>query len=126
MFGLFTRFGAILSTILSLQMFIGLSTTDWYWTYGMIVLLGLFLTTVPAGRPYEQIEKTTLDVVHITRDGRDGSKTPAQAIEYFRELAAIGIDQAIFSMPNVYDLDVFDLLATDVIPQVSQIPVAGR
>jgi F420-dependent oxidoreductase-like protein len=77
-------------------------------------------------RPYEQIEKTTLDVVHITRDGRDGSKTPAQAIEYFRELAAIGIDQAIFSMPNVYDLDVFDLLATDVIPQVSQIPVAGR
>ncbi len=50
MLGLFSRFGAILSTILALQLYVGLSTTDWYWTYGTIVLLGLFLTTVPAGR----------------------------------------------------------------------------
>jgi uncharacterized membrane protein YphA (DoxX/SURF4 family) len=50
MFGLFTRFGAILGCILSIQMYIGLSTTDWYWTYGMLVLLCLFLTAVPAGR----------------------------------------------------------------------------
>jgi F420-dependent oxidoreductase-like protein len=78
------------------------------------------------GRPYEQIEKTTLDSVHISRDGRDGSMTPAQAIEYFRELAAMGIDQAIFNMPNVYDLDVLDLIGDEVIPAVSQIPVAGR
>lgn len=78
------------------------------------------------GRPYEQIEKTTLDTVNITRDGRDGSMTPPQAIEYFRELAAMGIDQAIFNMPNVYDLDVLDLIGDEVIPEVSQIPVAGR
>jgi F420-dependent oxidoreductase-like protein len=78
------------------------------------------------GRPYEQIEKTTLDTVHITRDGRGDSMRPAQAIEYFRELAAMGIDQAIFNMPNVYDLDVLDLIGDEVIPAVSQIPVAGR
>jgi hypothetical protein len=38
----------------------------------------------------------------------------------------MGIDQAIFNMPNVYDLDVLDLIGDEVIPAVSQIPVAGR
>jgi F420-dependent oxidoreductase-like protein len=78
------------------------------------------------GRPYEQIEKTTLNTVHITRDGRGDSMTPRQAIEYFREQAAMGIDQAIFNMPNVYDLDVLDLIGDEIIPEVSQIPVEGR
>jgi F420-dependent oxidoreductase-like protein len=78
------------------------------------------------GRPYEQIEKTTLSVISLSRDGRNGSMTPAAAIEYFASLAALGIDQAIFSMPNVYDLDVFDLFATEVIPAVEKIAVAGR
>jgi hypothetical protein len=38
----------------------------------------------------------------------------------------MGIDQAIFSLPNVYEPEVFDLLATEVIPQAEKIPVAGR
>jgi len=50
LFGVFTRLGAILSTVLALQLYIGLSTSEWYWTYGTIVLLGFALTTVPAGR----------------------------------------------------------------------------
>jgi F420-dependent oxidoreductase-like protein len=78
------------------------------------------------GRPYTDIEKTTLGTLHITRDGRDNSYTPEAAIEYFRELAAIGIDQAIFNMPNVTDLEPFELLATEIIPIVEQIEVAGR
>ena len=78
------------------------------------------------GRPYEQIEKTTLDSFQLTRDGRDGTTTPAQAIEQFAELAAMGIDQAIFSLRNVHDLEPFDLLATEIVPVVEKIPVAGR
>jgi F420-dependent oxidoreductase-like protein len=78
------------------------------------------------GRPYEQIEKTALDSFHLTRDGRDGTTTPAQAIEQFAELAAMGIDQAIFSLRNVHDLEPFDLLATEIVPAVEKIPVAGR
>src|SRR5436190_18378289 len=41
MFGLFTRFGAILATILSLQLYVGLAYApgEWIWTYGMLVLL---------------------------------------------------------------------------------------
>ena len=50
MFGLFTRFGAILATILSLQLYVGLAYTGWIWTYGMLVLLALFLVAIPAGR----------------------------------------------------------------------------
>jgi len=78
------------------------------------------------GRPYEQIEKTTLDVMHITRDGKDGTMSPAAAIDYFADLASQGIDQAIFSMPNVTGLDVFDILATEIIPVVDKIQTSGR
>ncbi len=52
--------------------------------------------------------------------------TPAAALDFFAELASMGIDQAIFSLPNVYEPEVFDLLATEVIPQAEKIPVAGR
>ncbi len=78
------------------------------------------------GRPFSDIEKTTLDTLSITRDGRDNSLTPADAIQYFRDLAAIGIDHAIFNTPNVTDLELYDLLASEIIPVVEQIPVAGR
>lgn len=78
------------------------------------------------GRDYDDIEKTTLDSLQITRDGRDGTMSPQRAIEYFRGLAALGVDQAIFSLRNVSDLEPFDVLRTEIIPEVSRIPVAGR
>ena len=78
------------------------------------------------GRPYAEIEKTTLDVVRLSRDGSNGSLTPQAAIDYFGGLAELGVDQAIFSMPNVYDLEPFDLLATEIVPAVSKITPAGR
>ena len=53
-FGIFTRFGALLSVLLSLQLYLGLAFApgEWYWTYGMLVLLGLAVATVPAGRRF--------------------------------------------------------------------------
>jgi F420-dependent oxidoreductase-like protein len=78
------------------------------------------------GRPYEDIEKTTLNVMQFSRDGRNSTMSPPAAIEHFASLAAMGIDQAIFSMPNVYDLEPFDILATEIIPVVEKIQVAGR
>ena len=50
MFGLFTRAGAILGSLLALQLYVGLAYTEWIWTYGMLVLLCLVLTAIPAGR----------------------------------------------------------------------------
>lgn len=78
------------------------------------------------GRPYEQIEKTSLGAPQITREGGNGARTPKEAIAYFEWLAGLGFDQAIFSMPNVSDPEIFDLLAKEVIPVVEQLPVAGR
>jgi F420-dependent oxidoreductase-like protein len=78
------------------------------------------------GRPYEQIEKTTLDHIHITHDGHNGTFSPASVIAHFAELAALGIDQAIFSLPKEADLEFFDLLATEIVPVVEKIAVAGR
>ena len=73
------------------------------------------------GCPFEQIEKTSLDVLHLTRDGRNTTMTPAAAIEYFADLASMGIGQAIFSMPNDYDL-----LAIEIVSVVEKIQVADR
>jgi thiosulfate dehydrogenase (quinone) large subunit len=52
MFGVFTRFGAILGVILAAQLYVGLAYApgEWLWTYGMLVLLCLVLTAIPAGR----------------------------------------------------------------------------
>jgi F420-dependent oxidoreductase-like protein len=79
------------------------------------------------GRPYEQIEKSILETMHVSRDGRHGTVTPAAAIERCAYLASLGIDQVIFCMlAEYYDLETFDLLATEVIPAVEKLPVAGR
>jgi F420-dependent oxidoreductase-like protein len=78
------------------------------------------------GRPYEEIEKTSYIVLPVTRHGRDGTLSPAAAVDQLAGLAALGIDQAIFSIPNVSDPAAFDLLATEVIPEVTKVPVAGR
>jgi uncharacterized membrane protein YphA (DoxX/SURF4 family) len=50
LFGFFTRFGALLATVLSVQLYVGLAYSEWIWTYGMLVLLALLLVAVPAGR----------------------------------------------------------------------------
>lgn len=78
------------------------------------------------GRPYEQIEKTSLDTLRLSRDGRDGTLTSAAAIDYFGHLAGLGFDHALFSLPNVTDPDVFEQLGSEIIPQVEKIAVAGR
>jgi len=77
-------------------------------------------------RPYEQIEKTTIDHMHITRDGRNNSLSPNAAIDRLAELAELGIDQAIFSLINVEDPEAFDILPTRIVPEVEKLPVAGR
>lgn len=52
LFGLFSRFGALLAALLAIQLYIGLAYApgEWYWTYGMLVLLGIALAAIPSGR----------------------------------------------------------------------------
>ena len=78
------------------------------------------------GRPYEQIEKTSLSSLRFSRDGRDGTLTSAAAVDYFGHLAEMGFDQALFNTPDVINPDMYEQLATEVIPQVEKITPAGR
>jgi F420-dependent oxidoreductase-like protein len=78
------------------------------------------------GRPYTDIEKTTLNMLNLTRDGRNGTISPSQAIDLFAAQAALGVDQAIFSLTNVHELEPFDALANEIVPVVEKIAVAGR
>ncbi|HTD20254.1 MAG TPA: hypothetical protein VK667_12065 [Ktedonobacteraceae bacterium] len=50
--------------------------------------------------------------------------SPQAAIDCLADLTSEGFDQII--MPNVTDQDLFDLLATRIIPVVETITVAGR
>ena len=76
------------------------------------------------GRPYTDIEKTTLDSMYVTRNGAQGSMSPQQAIDQFGKLAELGIDQALISLPNVSHPDAFDVFRDEVAPAVHKIAVA--
>ena len=76
-------------------------------------------------RDYAEIEKTTLGRLTLSRNGGEGTETVDQAVQRFAEYAAIGIDQALFSLPNVSDEGVFDLVA-DLVRQLADVPVTGR
>jgi hypothetical protein len=87
------------------------------------------------GRPYSEIEKTTLGSMLVTPDGQPPPgmpplplpiRSPAQAIEWFHQLAELGTDHAIFSLLNVSAPDAFEVWATDIVPAVAKIVPAGR
>jgi alkanesulfonate monooxygenase SsuD/methylene tetrahydromethanopterin reductase-like flavin-dependent oxidoreductase (luciferase family) len=71
-------------------------------------------------RPYERIQKTTLYMAPIAHDGH----LDPVALDYIRALGKLGIDEVMIRFPA--DPAVFDLLATELIPAVENIPVAGR
>src|SRR5258708_5971518 len=65
-------------------------------------------------RPYEQIEKTTLRTVHLA----PGEMQAKDVIEKCRALADLGIQQAIFTMPNVHEIKPLETFAKEIIPAV--------
>ncbi|UCE96159.1 MAG: LLM class F420-dependent oxidoreductase [Candidatus Bathyarchaeota archaeon] len=90
------------------------------------------------GRPFNQIEKTTLGTVHlghselpnfIERKRRDGTsyrapvlKTAKSTIEHLKGLAKIGIDHAIFNMRCPLDeYNPLEIFQNEIIPTVSDL-----
>jgi alkanesulfonate monooxygenase SsuD/methylene tetrahydromethanopterin reductase-like flavin-dependent oxidoreductase (luciferase family) len=78
------------------------------------------------GRPYGEIEKTTLERLTLSRTAAPGAYTPNQSIEHFQQLDELGIDQAVIGLPNVLDDRVFDLLGSEIVPAVKKLVPAGR
>lgn len=67
------------------------------------------------GRDYAQIEKTTLDTVHLA----PGQMSAADVVEQCRALAGVGIQQAIFNMPNVHEIAPLETFGREIIPAVA-------
>lgn len=68
-----------------------------------------------AGRPYDDIEKTTLGTVHLG----EGQMTPGEVIDLCRTLAGLGISHAIFNIPNVHDIRPLEVFGREIIPAVA-------
>ncbi len=68
-----------------------------------------------AGRPYPTVTKTTIGLLPLSRDGRNGSLTPAAALDRLGRLAELGIEEHIICQPPD-DPAWFELLATEVMP----------
>ena len=63
-------------------------------------------------RDYGQIEKTTLGTAWLA----PGKQSSADLIKTCRELAAVGIDQAIFNLPNAHEIAPLETFGKEIIP----------
>lgn len=70
-----------------------------------------------AGRDYAEIEKTTLDTAYIA----PGQQSAADIIALCQALAGVGIQQAIFNMPNVHEIKPLDTFGREIIPLVASL-----
>ena len=77
------------------------------------------------GRDYAEIEKTTLGTLRLSSTGADGALTLDEAEDRFTALAGLGIDQALFSLPDVADPGVFESVA-ELTARLAPIVPAGR
>jgi alkanesulfonate monooxygenase SsuD/methylene tetrahydromethanopterin reductase-like flavin-dependent oxidoreductase (luciferase family) len=67
------------------------------------------------GRPFDEIERSTLQSVNVDRDGAAGAETPAQVTDRFGELGDAGAQHVLFSVRDVWRTDVLDLLGRTVL-----------
>lgn len=67
------------------------------------------------GRDYNEIEKTTLGTVHLA----EGQMNPQDVIGQCRGLAKIGVQHAIFNMPNVSEIKPLETFAREIIPELA-------
>ncbi|MFY9327852.1 MAG: LLM class F420-dependent oxidoreductase [Georgfuchsia sp.] len=67
------------------------------------------------GRDYAAIEKTTLHTVHLA----PGKMSVKDVIDLCQSLAAIGVQQAIFNLPNVHEITPLEIFGREIIPVVA-------
>jgi F420-dependent oxidoreductase-like protein len=68
------------------------------------------------GRPFDDIERTVLaSNLRVSRDGRDGTQTPAQIVDYYGELGDAGAQHILFSVKDVHEVERLELLGEQVI-----------
>jgi F420-dependent oxidoreductase-like protein len=70
------------------------------------------------GRPYDEIERTTLQGVRISRDGSERGETPDRVVQRFGELGDAGAQHVLFSVADVWQTDRLELLGATLLPQL--------
>jgi F420-dependent oxidoreductase-like protein len=70
------------------------------------------------GRPYDEIERTTLVSLRVSQDGADGTETPDRIVERFGELGDAGAQHILFSVRDVWQTDKLELLGSTVLAQL--------
>jgi F420-dependent oxidoreductase-like protein len=69
------------------------------------------------GRPYEEIERSTLQGVDMTPEGVRGSSAPGRLVERFGELADAGVQHVIVS-PHLIEPGALETIGGAIIPQL--------
>jgi F420-dependent oxidoreductase-like protein len=69
------------------------------------------------GRDYGSIEKTTLGTVNVESSGTNADDVIAQC----RLLASVGVQHAIFNIPNVHEIKPLEVFGRKIIPAVASL-----
>ena len=71
------------------------------------------------GRPYEEIERSTLQGgLDVQADGAGGAESPARVVDRFGELGDAGAQHILFSVKDVWQTDRLELLGSTVLEQL--------
>jgi F420-dependent oxidoreductase-like protein len=71
------------------------------------------------GRPFDDIERSTLQHISISRDGGRGSVSPGELVELAGELSDVGVQQLILTVDDVDDTSRLELIGREVLPQLA-------
>jgi len=69
------------------------------------------------GRPYDEIERTAVGSVHLA----PGAMAARDVIALCRSLARLGIQHAIFNMPNAHELGTLKTFGSEILPNVAEV-----
>ena len=73
------------------------------------------------GRPYAEIERSTLQSVRISATGDEGADAPAAIVDRFGELSDAGAQHVIFSVRDVWDPAKLELIGRDLLPALQRL-----
>jgi len=68
-------------------------------------------------RDYASVEKTTLGTAWLA----PGKMSAAEVIAQCRDLSGVGIQHAIFNMPNVHEISPLEIFGREIIPAVAEL-----
>jgi F420-dependent oxidoreductase-like protein len=70
------------------------------------------------GRPYQEIERSTLQNVSVSADGSGATSSAAQLVDQLGELADAGAQHVILGVRGVEDISQLELIGTAVLPRI--------